>query len=72
MNHTLETTDTPFGKVVTPLGFRRDRLAAQRGRTNECPKGTVLSHRAVLRVANGSAISLVLECYTRANLKAAD
>lgn len=71
MNHTLETTDTPFGKVVTSLGFRRERLAAQRGRTNECPKGTVLSHRAVLRIADGSAISLVIECYTRANLKAA-
>jgi len=31
----------------------------------------VLSHRAVLRIADGSAISLVIECYTRANLKAA-
>lgn len=71
MNHTLETTDTPFGKVVTPLGFRRDRLAARRSRADECPKGTVLSHRAVLRIADGSAISLVVECYTRANLKAA-
>lgn len=71
MNHTLETTDTPFGKVVTPLGFRRDRLATQRGRAGECPKGSVLSHRALLRIADGSAISLVVECYTRANLKAA-
>lgn len=71
MNHTLETTDTPFGKVVTPLGFRRERLAAQHGRAGECPKGTVLSHRAVLRLADGQAISLVVECYTRANLKAA-
>lgn len=71
MNHTLETTDTPFGKVVTPLGFGRERLAAQPGRAKECPKGTVLSHRALLRIADGSAISLVVECYTRANLKAA-
>ncbi|KPF91660.1 hypothetical protein IP81_09800 [Novosphingobium sp. AAP83] len=70
MNRTLETTDTPFGKVVTPLGFRRERLSAQRGRAEECPKGTVLSHRAVLRLANGSAISLVVECYTPANLRA--
>lgn len=75
MNRMLEATDTPFGKVVAPLGFRRERLAAKRGRGPECPKGTVLSHRAVLRVgtgnAKGSAISLVVECYTAANLKSA-
>ncbi|CAH0496129.1 hypothetical protein NVSP9465_01159 [Novosphingobium sp. CECT 9465] len=71
MNRTLETTDIPFGKVVAPLGFRRERLAAVRGRMAECPQGTVLSHRAVLRVADGSAISLVVECYTAANIKAA-
>lgn len=69
MNQTLQTTDTPFGKVVSALGFRRERLAAQRGRSAECPAGTVLSHRAVLRLADGSAISLVVECYTAANLK---
>ena len=72
MNRTLETTDTPFGKVVAPLGFRREWLSAQRGKAAECPEGTVLSHRAVLRVADGSAISLVIECYTAANLKRAD
>ncbi len=71
MNQTLQTTDTPFGKVVAPLSFRRERLAAQRGRAAECPAGTVLSHRAVLRLADGSAISFVVECYTTANLKAA-
>lgn len=69
MNRTLETSDTPFGKVVTPLGFRRERLTARRGRAEECPTGTVLSHRAVLRLADGSAISLVVECYTSANLR---
>jgi chorismate-pyruvate lyase len=68
MNRTLETTDTPFGKVVMPLGFRRERLEARRGRAAECPAGTVLSHRALLRVEGGAAISLVVECYTRANL----
>ena len=78
MNRTLETTDTPFGKVVLPLGFRRERLEARRGRMAECPAGTVLSHRAVLRVGGdgglgegrgkGTPISLVVECYTRANL----
>lgn len=71
MNTLLETTDTPFGKVVAPLGFRRDRLAQKRGRAAECPEDTVLSHRAVLRVADDSAISLVVECYTSANLRSA-
>ncbi|MFM6832719.1 MAG: hypothetical protein ACKOVA_20640, partial [Novosphingobium sp.] len=68
MNRTLETTDAPFGKVVAPLGFRRERLASRRGRMAECPEGTILSHRAVLRLLDGRAISLVVECYTRANL----
>ena len=68
MNHTLETTQTPFGRVVAPLGFKRERLAAQRGRSAECPVGTLLSHRAVLRLTDGRAISLVVECYTGANL----
>lgn len=72
MNRVLETTDTPFGKVVMQLGFRRERLASKRGRMAECPAGTVLSHRAVLRTADGNAISLVVECYTRANINRAD
>jgi hypothetical protein len=29
MNHTLETTDVPFGKVVRPLHFRRRTLSAE-------------------------------------------
>lgn len=29
MNHTLETTDEPFGKVVKPLDFRRQTQSAQ-------------------------------------------
>lgn len=68
MNAALETTRTPFGTVVRPLGFRRERLASQRGRAEGCPAGTVLSHRAVLRLADARGFSLVLECYTRANL----
>jgi hypothetical protein len=68
MNTTLETTRTPFGTVVRPLGFRRERLESRRGRAEGCPAGTVLSHKAVLRLAKGQAISLVIECYTRANL----
>ena len=70
MNRALETTDMPFGKVVAPLNFRRERLNSVRGRSPECPAGTVLSHRAVLRIADGRAISFVVECYTRSNLRA--
>lgn len=68
MNAALLTTDTPFGTVVLPLGFRRERLASRRGRAAECPPGTVLSHKALLRLADGRGISLVAECYTPANL----
>ena len=68
MNRTLNTTQTPFGRVVSPLGFTRERLSALRGRAAECPKGTVLSHRARLVLADGRPISLVTECYTRTNL----
>ncbi|MEO0032404.1 MAG: hypothetical protein RIS94_2162 [Pseudomonadota bacterium] len=72
MNATLETTDTPFGMVVKPLGFHRVRLDSRRGRGAGCPAGTILTHRAVLRLADGRAISLVTECYTQANLRKAD
>jgi hypothetical protein len=69
MNQQLTQSDTPFGTVVAPLGFRRERLAAQRGASADCPPGTVLSHAAVLRLADGAAISMVVECYTAANLR---
>lgn len=68
MNEALATSQTPFGTVVAPLHFTRERLAARRGALPGCPKGTVLSHRAVLRRPDGAPISLVIECYTRATL----
>lgn len=68
MNTALAQGDTPFGTVVRPLGFHRERLESRRGRAPECPADTVLSHKAVLRLADGRGISLVAECYTRANL----
>lgn len=71
MNRTLETSDTPFGKVVGPLRFRRERIDARHGHAAECPAATVLSHRALLRIPDGRAISLVVECYTAANVKQA-
>jgi hypothetical protein len=69
MNRTLAGTDTPFGKVAAPLGFRRERLEARRGRAPGCPPRTVLSHRALLRLPSGAPLALVTECYTRAVLR---
>lgn len=69
MNHALETSDAPFGKVVSPLGFTRERLGGERGASRDCPGDTILSHRALLRLPDGRPISLVIECYTPANLR---
>ena len=68
MNRTLDTTDTPFGKVAAPLGFTRSRLSEQRGASAQCPAGTILSHRALLRLPDGRPLALVVECYTPANI----
>ncbi|MCB2058898.1 MAG: hypothetical protein R3E09_05440 [Novosphingobium sp.] len=68
MNHTLENTDTPFGRVAGPLGFTRERLASLRGAAPGCPEATILSHRAILRLPDGRPISALVECYTAENL----
>lgn len=70
MNHLLETTRTPFGKVAAPLAFTRTPLASRRGPAPGCPPGTILANRAVLRLPDGRGLALVLECYTRANIAA--
>jgi chorismate-pyruvate lyase len=71
MNRMLDTSDIPFGRVVAPLGYHREQLASTRGRAPGCPEGTVLSIRAVLKLADGRPISMVAECYTQANLSPA-
>jgi len=68
MNRALATTRLPFGKVTAPLGYRRERIESRRGAAEGCPAGTVLSHRALLRLPDGRALALVVECYTAANL----
>ena len=68
MNARLATTDTPFGTVAAPLHFSRVPLASRFGRAENCPAGTILSHRALLRLPSGAPLALVVECYTRANL----
>jgi hypothetical protein len=70
MVQVLATTDTPFGKVAAPLRFTRERMAALRGAAPSCPAGTILSHRALLRLPSGAPLALVLECYTAANIGA--
>jgi hypothetical protein len=60
MNRALDETDTPFGRVVAPLGFTRRTISISR------PGGSrVLEHRAVLSTAAGAPFSLVVERYTR-------
>ncbi len=68
MNRTLETSDTPFGRVIAPLGFTRELLASERGAVPACPADTILTQRALLRLADGQPVSAVIECYTAANL----
>jgi chorismate-pyruvate lyase len=69
MNGTLDSTDTPFGRVVAPLGFTRERIDSNRGTVPGCPQATILTHRAILKLPDGRPISLVVECYTPANLQ---
>jgi hypothetical protein len=69
MNQALTTTTTPFGAVIAPLGFTRQLLAFSRGAMNGCPRDSVLSHLARLNLPDGRTVSVVIECYTAANLR---
>lgn len=69
MNQLLATTDTPFGKAVASLHFRREKLATRRGPLPGCPADTILANRALLRLPDNRVLALVLECYTPANLR---
>lgn len=80
MNTLLQTTETPFGVVVRPLGFQRRTLSA-RLLFNPLPPGwetqpssrfeapfslppQVLQHQAVLQTQDGRPFSLLVETYT--------
>lgn len=69
MNTALDTGDTPFGKIVGPLGFSRETLDSRKGGEPGCPPGVVLSQIALLRLADGRPLALVTECYTRAAIE---
>ena len=60
MNATLQTADTPFGRVVAPLNFRRRTLSVQ---VLGHPSRYAIVHRAVLITPDGTPFSLVVERY---------
>ncbi|MEY4159395.1 MAG: hypothetical protein RLZZ136_16 [Pseudomonadota bacterium] len=69
MNHVLENTDTPFGKVAASLQFRRKPLSLSHDLGSGCPAEVVSTHQAMLHLPDGTPLALVMECYTAANLR---
>jgi chorismate-pyruvate lyase len=65
MNRLLAETDTPFGRAAAPLGFKREPIAKPWSGPELCPNGTVLAHRALLRLPDGKPLAMVVECYTK-------
>jgi len=80
MNRELDESDTPFGKVVKPLGFQRRTLSAEllweplphgwELQASHAPRDApaiphdLLRHRAVLYTATQQPFSAVVETYT--------
>jgi chorismate-pyruvate lyase len=70
MSRQLTATDTPFGRVAAPLRFTREPIAKPWSGPELCPDGTILAHRALLRLPDRKPLAMVVECYTRANIAA--
>ncbi|SFF99284.1 hypothetical protein SAMN05518801_10558 [Novosphingobium sp. CF614] len=70
MNEALGRSDTPFGKVAAPLGFRRKAIATIAGPAERCPAATISTHLAMLYLPDGEPLAYVVECYTAAILSA--
>lgn len=68
MNRQLAESRVPFGRVAASLKFTREPLASSRRGDPGCPVGAISTHRALLRLTQGSPLALVVECYTEANL----
>lgn len=68
MKDALRLSDMPFGKVVAPLKFRRKSLSRVAGPADNCPAGTISTHRAMLVLPDGRPLAYLVECYTAANL----
>ena len=80
MNKLLDTTDTPFGRAVHTLHFQRRTLSskllwhplpdgwemnAASGNAEDVPMpATLLEHRAILTLPDGTPFSEVVESYT--------
>lgn len=60
MNRLLDETDTPFGKAVKALDFRRRTLSSELRPAADA----VLKNRAVLSTPDGAPFSEVVETYT--------
>lgn len=70
MNAELANTDHPFGTVVKPLDFHRERLEVRvllAPGVKRTP-AAVIRHRALLETPDGTPFSLVVETYTKAVL----
>ena len=61
MNHTLDTTEVPFGAVVRPLNFHRNTLKMEA----LDDQAHALRVTAVLITGEGAPFSLVVENYSR-------
>jgi len=70
MNALLASTDTPFGRVAAPLHFTRERIESRYGRQAPCPAATALSQHGLLRLPDGRPLAFVVECYTKAAVRA--
>ena len=71
MNRILETTDTPFGKAVAPLGPSRETFAVKLwwSDSTQPVADALFEHRAVLHTKDGRPFSEVDETYQRALLE---
>jgi len=68
MNRQLETTNTPFGRVVSGLRFARHAISSE---TEALPAGVFLRNTAMLtRSGDGLPFSLVVENYQSAGFEA--
>jgi len=70
MNAALADSDVPFGKVAGALRFRRETIDVIPGTAENCPRDTISTHRALLRLPSGAPLAYLIECYTAANLAA--
>lgn len=68
MNAALETTNAPFGRVASPLRFRREVIDTVKGPADNCPAATISTHLARLVLPDGKPLAYLVECYTAANL----